>query len=229
VSEPLLALDKVAVTFPGLPAPALDVPRLWIGAGSTVSLSGPSGSGKSTLANVMSGLERPGQGRVIWQGRDLTSLNEARRDRWRGANIGLVMQDFHLVAGLGALENVLLPARLRGWRLAGGLRARALRLLDEVGIGQPGQMVETMSRGEMQRIAVARALLLRPALVIADEPTASLDGRSAAAVAELLLRLVRAEKAALFVITHDETLAGAMERRLLMRSGRIVEREAAAA
>jgi putative ABC transport system ATP-binding protein len=217
-----LQLQGIDVRFPGLAAPALAIDNLSIAAGSRVALTGASGSGKSTLISILTGLERVGQGRVLWGDIDICTLSEGGRDRWRGANIGLVLQDFHLFPGLSALENVLLPARLAG-AMTRDIGARALDLLLRVGLARPTQMIETMSRGEMQRVAIARALLRRPGVVIADEPTASLDSEAGDAVGDLLLELSRESGCTLVVATHDLALSRRLDRRIRLAAGRIVE------
>ncbi|MCF3642398.1 ATP-binding cassette domain-containing protein [Rhizobium sp. TRM95111] len=220
----MLELDGVDVSYPGLPAPVLSINRLTIAAGEHVAVTGASGSGKSTLVNVVTGLERVATGRVQWNRLDVARLPEGARDRWRADTVGLVMQDFHLFAGLSALDNVLLPARL--CRVARRqIVERAHGLLDAVGIGRPGQRVETMSRGEMQRVAIARALLREPRLVVADEPTASLDAVNGAAAGALLVDLATASGATLFVVTHDPALSGRLGRKLTLSGGRIVADE----
>ncbi|MBX4958548.1 ABC transporter ATP-binding protein [Rhizobium lentis] len=226
----MLALDieNLDVTFPGLSSPALAIDRLSIGAGSRVAITGASGSGKSTFVNMVTGLERPRQGRIRWNGEDIADFSESRRDRFRAANIGLVMQEFHLFPGLSALENVLLPARLAGAATAGVIE-RAHGLLSTVGLSRPGQSIETMSRGEMQRVAIARALLRKPGVIIADEPTASLDAESGEAVGDLILDLAIAEGSTLIVVSHDQRLAGRLDRRITFDSGRIREDSGAAA
>ncbi|MBP8939911.1 MAG: ATP-binding cassette domain-containing protein, partial [Agrobacterium sp.] len=181
-----LKIENLAVSFPGLAAPVLVIDHLEIVAGSRVALTGGSGSGKSTLINIIAGLERVETGRVVWGNGNIAELSEGRRDHWRAANIGLVMQEFHLFPGLSALDNILLPARLS--RVANAeLINRAESLFATVGLKRPGQHIETMSRGEMQRVAIARALLRSPGVIIADEPTASLDLESGEAVGDLLL------------------------------------------
>jgi putative ABC transport system ATP-binding protein len=216
-----LKIDMLAVSFAGLPAPVLAIDTLAIAAGSRVALTGGSGSGKSTFLNIVSGLERIRAGRALWGGQDLAQLSEGRRDRWRAANVGLVMQDFHLFPGLSALDNILLPARLA--RVASAdLVKRAHVLLDTVGLRRPGQHVETMSRGEMQRVAIARALLRNPGVVIADEPTASLDLESGEAVGDLLLSVAADAGSTLIVATHDARLVERLDRRLTLKAGRIV-------
>lgn len=215
-----LRLAGVEVSFPGLPVPVLSLLLLEVAPGERVAVTGPSGSGKSTLVNIVTGLERATNGVVRWGDVDIAQLSEGARDAWRATNVGLVMQDFHLFPGLSALENVLLPVRLRG-RGAAAYRARAHELLKRVGLGRPDQPVATMSRGEMQRVAVARALLRKPGILIADEPTASLDPGSGAGVAALLIELARDEGATLLVVTHDAALVDRLDRRIRLVAGRI--------
>jgi putative ABC transport system ATP-binding protein len=217
-----LEIDNLAVTFPGLSAPALTIDDLSIAAGSRIAVTGASGSGKSTFVNIVTGLERVRQGAIRWNGKDIATLSESRRDRFRAANIGLVMQEFHLFPGLSAVENVLLPARL-AHAAKSDVIERAEDLLKIVGLERAGQKIETMSRGEMQRVAIARALLRKPGVIVADEPTASLDAESGDAVGDLLLDLAVAEGSTLIVVSHDPRLAGRLDRRLTFRSGRIVE------
>ena len=216
-----LHLSGLQVRFPGLDTPALDIAGLRIAAGEMVAVAGPSGSGKSTLVHVLTGLELPGRGAVRWGDTDIARLSEGARDRWRGQTIGLVMQDFHLFPGLTALENVLLPARLA--RVADrALVARAAELLAQMGLRRPGQRVETMSRGEMQRVATARALLRRPAILIADEPTASLDARTGAAIADLLIAAAQDSGATLIAISHDAALISRLPRKITLAAGAVL-------
>lgn len=218
---PELRIADLLVRFPGLERPALDIPALSVPAGARVALTGPSGSGKTTLVNIVTGLERAPAGRVLWDGTDISRLGEGARDRWRAGHVGLVMQDFHLIPGLSAFENVVLPQRLARLRLPPAVREEAARLLARVGIPRPGQKVETLSRGQMQRVAVARALIARPGIIIADEPTASLDADAGAAVADLLADLAREAGATLLVATHDGRLIAAMDRVLRLEGGRL--------
>lgn len=220
-----LHLSGVDVSFPGLPVPVLSISSLEIAPGERVAVTGPSGSGKSTLVNIVTGLERATKGGVRWGDTDIAQLSEGARDAWRAENVGLVMQDFHLFPGLSALDNVLLPVRLRA-RGAAAHGARAHALLKRVGLGRPDQPVATMSRGEMQRVAVARALLRKPGIIVADEPTASLDPESGAAVATLLLELARDEGATLIVVSHDAAIVERLERRIRLVSGRIAAQPA---
>lgn len=216
-----LQIQSLVVSFSGLSSPALAIAGLTIPAGSGVAVTGASGSGKSTFVNLVTGLERPTQGRIVWGDTEIGGLSEGGRDRWRGENIGLIMQDFHLFPGMSALDNILLPARLA--RAMNAERAkRAHVLLERVGLARPQQRVETMSRGEMQRVAVARALLRAPGIIVADEPTASLDAASGAAVGDLLLELAAAENSTLIVISHDARLADRLGRRIVLDAGQVV-------
>lgn len=218
-----LAIEGLEVRYPGLPAPALDIPALALKPGAGVALTGPSGSGKTTFINVITGMDRVRAGKVAWNGENLAAMPEGRRDRWRARNIGLVMQDFHLFPGLSAASNVLLPQRLAHLRLPEGVGGRALDLLARVGIERPDQPVETMSRGQMQRVAVARALVGRPGIIVADEPTASLDAESGDAVAGLVTELAREAGATLIVATHDARLIGRLGRTLRLENGRAID------
>lgn len=216
-----LALSGVSISFPGLAQPVLSIDDLSVPAGGRLAVTGASGSGKSTFVNLVSGLERPDRGAIRWNGADITTLSESCRDRWRAENVGLVMQDFHLFPGLAAIDNVLLPARLARAATA-EVKSRAQELLSRVGLARPEQSVETMSRGEMQRVAVARALLRRPGVLIADEPTASLDAEAGAEVGQLLLELANQEGATLIVVSHDERLTERLDRRIRLADGHIV-------
>ncbi|WP_342362519.1 ABC transporter ATP-binding protein [Terrarubrum flagellatum] len=216
-----LVMRGVAARYPGLPKPVLDVPALSIATGERVAVMGPSGAGKTTLINIAAGLDRPDEGEARWGGVDIAAMSEARRDAWRARHVGLVMQDFHLFAGLSAIDNVLLPQQLRAWSIDRGAVARAEELLRKVGLSRAAQKIETMSRGEMQRVAVARALQMKPSIIVADEPTASLDSDSAIAVADLLLALTAEAGATLIVVTHDEALEGRLSRIIRLEGGRI--------
>jgi len=220
----MLALDitGLEMRFPGLDMPVLSIPRLQLAAGAQLAVTGASGSGKSTLVNAITGLEMATQGVVRWEDTNLAALSAGRRDAFRAAHIGLVMQDFHLFPGLSAFENVVLPARLSR-RLTPAARERARQLLETVGIARPNQPTETLSRGEMQRVAVARALLSRPGVIVADEPTASLDRRTGADLADLIVRLAGESGATLVVVTHDPVLMDRLDRRIGLEGGRIVE------
>lgn len=216
-----LEIAGLTVRYPGLDVPALDIASLSLEPGALVALTGPSGSGKTTFINVVTGMERAGTGTVNWNGAQLSGMGESARDRWRAGNVGLVMQDFHLFPGLTAEDNVLLPQRLSRMRLGADMRGKALALLGRVGIERPRQPVETMSRGQMQRVAVARAVVGGPGLIVADEPTASLDREAGAVVADLLVGLARETGAVMIAATHDERLIGKLDRVLRLENGKL--------
>jgi len=217
-----LSLEQLEVRFPGLAVAALDIPAVALEAGELVAVTGPSGCGKTTLVNMLTGMERPTSGRIMWNGTDLAAMTETQRDKWRSRNVGLVMQDFHLFAGLSALDNVLLPQRLARFSLPAGMKEGAQALLARVGIERLDQPIETMSRGQMQRVAVARALVGKPGLIVADEPTASLDAAAGAAVTDLLIELSRETGATLIVASHDSRLIGRLDRTLRLENGQLL-------
>ncbi|POO56993.1 ABC transporter ATP-binding protein [Agrobacterium rosae] len=216
-----LTISGLTVSYPGLAAPVLSIDELKVAAGEMTAISGASGSGKSTLVNVITGLERVQEGTVAWGDQNIAGLTETRRDRWRGENVGLVMQEFHLLPGLSAIENVLLPVRLSR-AMCRDYGRRATELLEKTGLDRPDQNINTMSRGEMQRVAIARALLRKPGVIVADEPTASLDPGNGETIGRLLVDLARADGTTLIVITHDRLLAQRLDRRLELANGRIL-------
>lgn len=217
-----LLIQHLSVIFPDTSEAVLDIPALSIRSGERVAVMGPSGSGKTTLVNAISGMDHSGTGCVQWEKQDIWQMNEAERDRWRAQHIGLVMQDFHLFPGLSAIENVLLPAQFHHWRIPAALRQRAADLLAQVGLDTAKRPIEVLSRGEKQRVAVARALLSKPDIIVADEPTASLDAQSGEQIADLLVTLARDSRATLIAITHDARLASQMSRRIQLEKGRLV-------
>jgi len=219
-----LLAENIAVAYPatgGGMLTVLDLDRLELAPGSQTAICGPSGSGKTTLLHVLSGIERPRSGQVRWDRVDLFALGEGARDRWRRGAVGLVFQQFYLFASLSPIENVLLPARFSGFRVEGAVARRAHALLDRVGVPAAG-VTARLSRGEMQRVALARALLFAPPILLADEPTASLDAEAAAVVADLLFSASREMGATLLLVTHDQTLAAQCPRVLNLTAGRFV-------
>lgn len=208
------------IAYAGI-GPVLSVPRLSLPGGSVTAIEGPSGAGKSSLLHALAGIERPAQGSVRWGGNLIWTLPGAVRDRWRREHLGLVFQDMHLLDGLSALDNVLLPLLFDHARTPAGLRRRAAALLDGLGVAAPDRRAAVMSRGERQRVALARALLRRPALLLADEPTASLDQASAGRVGELLVQAATEAGATLLVATHDPVLLSRLPRRLRLHGGQL--------
>jgi putative ABC transport system ATP-binding protein len=185
----------------------LQIPYLRIPASLAVAITGPSGSGKTSLLHTLCGLVSPDAGTVQWETVDITRLPESARDRWRRQTVGLIFQDFHLFPGMSALQNVLVPASFAYFRVPHWLRHRAHDLLALVGVHNGQAPVARLSRGEMQRVAVARALLFSPPVVLADEPTASLDAETGALVHVLLLEMCRTARSTLIIVTHDAALA----------------------
>ncbi|MGR4879592.1 ABC transporter ATP-binding protein [Streptomyces sp. LARHCF249] len=202
-------------------AKALDGLSLEIRAGDAVAVMGPSGCGKSTLLNMVAGLDRPTAGRVEVHGQDLGRLNETGLALFRRRHIGMVFQFFNLNDDLPALDNVALAAQLTGTP-ARQARRRALELLDELGVAdRRNNYPATLSGGERQRVAVARALMNRPALLLADEPTGALDSRSGEQVMDLLIDLNQIGQT-LLIVTHDRRLATRCASRLVeVADGRV--------
>ncbi|MGH9818098.1 MAG: ABC transporter ATP-binding protein [Candidatus Acidiferrales bacterium] len=190
--------------------PILEVPRLELAAGEQVVIRGRSGSGKTTLLNVIAGLATVDEGRIVVNGVDVTRLPEAVRDRFRAQQIGFVFQTFNLLAGFTALENVLLGMTFTGQQSD---RSRASELLRRVGLGHRlSHKPAALSVGEQQRVAVARALVNRPGLLLADEPTANIDPAHQQQVIDLLREVCRAEDVAMLLVTHSEEVAAQFDR-----------------
>ncbi|WP_189857477.1 ABC transporter ATP-binding protein [Streptomyces poonensis] len=202
-------------------ATALDGVCLEIRAGEAVAVMGPSGCGKSTLLNMVAGLDRPSSGTVQVHGQDLGALNETGLALFRRRHIGMIFQFFNLIDDLPALDNVALAAQLTG-ASARQARRRALELLDELGIADRKDIYPAaLSGGERQRVAVARALMNRPALLLADEPTGALDSRSGEQVMDLLIDLNQIGQT-LLIVTHDPHLATRCASRLIeVADGRV--------
>ncbi|MBX3363912.1 MAG: ABC transporter ATP-binding protein [Phycisphaeraceae bacterium] len=190
----------------------IDIPELMLASGEQMLLTGASGSGKSTLLQLIAGLLEPQEGTIRIGGNDIFAVRSAARDRLRGKSLGMVFQTFNLLVGFSAMENVLaalmfssIPRREHD--------ARARTLLDRLDIIRRDARVEELSIGQQQRVAVARALACRPALVLADEPTASLDPANAAGAMDLMQDLCREQEAALLCVSHDPALTARFTRR----------------
>ena len=220
-ARPVIALSGVNLSL-GQGAARVHILRdiaLDIGRGEAFGLLGPSGSGKSTLLMVIAGLEQADAGLVRVAGQDLRSLDEDALARFRGANIGIVFQSFHLIPTMTALENVAVPLELAGIAKA-SIRAR--EELAAVGLGErlhhyPAQL----SGGEQQRVAIARALAPDPAILVADEPTGNLDEEIGRQIIDLLFTAQAQRRMTLVLVTHDTALAGRCSRVARMRSGRV--------
>jgi putative ABC transport system ATP-binding protein len=195
---------------------------LSIPAGQFAAIMGASGSGKSTLLGLLAGLDTPTTGTITLDGEEITGLSEDRLSVVRGRKIGFVFQSYQLIPTLTAEENVLLPYELVGANGGGG-RQRARDLLQEVGLSdRMDHYPVQLSGGEQQRVALARAFMVRPPILLADEPTGNLDSANGRHILELLIRLNSEQGTTLVLVTHDATLAAHAQRRILLQDGRIV-------
>ena len=222
----LLQVEDVHKSFE-TPNGTIDVLRgldLVVDPGETVAVVGESGSGKSTLLSLLAGLDVPSKGSVCIDGQDLGSLSEGALSALRAQKIGIVFQQFHLMGGLTALENVSLPLELQREPDA---EERAREALAHVGLADRiTHLPAKLSGGECQRVALARALVVEPSLLLADEPSGSLDEKTGDAVNELLFDLVARRDTALVLVTHSDRLSAACSRQVRLEGGRLVETRA---
>lgn len=194
--------------------------------GESVAIVGASGSGKSTLLSLLAGLDTPTEGEIWMCGQNLASMNEDQRAAHRAHHVGFVFQNFQLISHLTALENVMLPMELQGDAQAS---PKAKAMLERVGLGQRLQhRPVVMSGGEQQRVALARAFVMQPDILMADEPTGSLDHDTGVAVMDLMFSLNKEKGTTLILVTHDEEIAARCDRRLHIHAGHLRELEAAA-
>jgi lipoprotein-releasing system ATP-binding protein len=222
-ARPLVTVQNVKKSFlhEGHSVPILRGIDLAIQEGEMLCIVGPSGAGKSTLLHLLGTLDLPTEGKILYDGEDVTAYSSAKLADFRNRSIGFVFQFHHLLPEFTALENVSMPGRIRGERPA-ELERRARELLHEVGLSErlthrPGEL----SGGEQQRVALARALIMSPRLVLADEPTGNLDTNTGSAMHELLFRLNETRRTTFLVVTHSRDLADQMPRVVHMRDGRI--------
>ncbi len=209
----MIRLEELAFSYRGGPF-RLEVPDLAVGKGERAAIVGSSGSGKTTLLRLIAGILTPDAGRVLTNGSEVSALPEAARRRFRIRNVGLVFQEFELLEYLSVLDNVLLPYHLdRDLPGRSEARGRAEALAKSVGLGDKlDRRPANLSQGERQRVAVCRALVAKPPLVLADEPTGNLDPQTGARVLDELIECAAAEDATLLVVTHDHGLLSRFER-----------------
>lgn len=199
----------------------LDQIQLQVKSGESLAIVGASGSGKSTLLGMLAGLDLPSEGEIFIAGQALHLMDEEQRAKLRSEKIGFVFQSFLLIPELTALENVMLPAELRGIKQA---RELATTLLKDVGLGERLQHKPAkLSGGEQQRVALARAFICQPALLLADEPTGNLDQHTGQKIADLLFRMNQESGSSLVIVTHDVALATRCQRQVHMQAGQLEE------
>jgi ABC-type lipoprotein export system ATPase subunit len=188
---------------------------------SFVAIMGPSGSGKSTLLHLLAGLDTPTSGEVLWDGRVVSALSDAKRAQFRNRSLGIIFQFYHLLPELSALENVMLPGLVAGTSRR-VLHGRAQECLERVGLAaRLRHRPRELSGGEQQRVAIARALVNQPAVLLCDEPTGNLDSSTGTEVIELLVELHRTGKVGLVLVTHEARLAERADQMMRMEDGRI--------
>lgn len=218
----MIRLVKASRSYGQPPVTALHELSLEITRGEFVSITGPSGSGKSTLLNLLGGLDHPSSGEVIVDGVHLESAGDRELTLYRRTRLGIVFQFFNLLPSMTVAENVEMPLLLRG-DAAGGIRRVALEMLDEVGMGhRADHFPHQLSGGEMQRAAIARALVHGPSLLLADEPTGNLDSENASQVLNVISKIASRRTATVIMVTHSDAVAALADRRIRMLDGRIV-------
>ncbi len=206
--------------------PVLQGVTLRVEPGDFVAITGPSGAGKSTLLHLLAGLDTPTAGDVFWEGQPLSRMDDAKRAAFRNETIGIVFQFYHLLPELTALENVMLPGLVRRAQPTPVLRERALKCLGQVGLSRRVQhRPNALSGGELQRAAIARALVNEPQLMLCDEPTGNLDSKTGGEIAELLVGLQQEHKVGLVLVTHEQELAAMADRTVVLRDGRVVDEQ----
>jgi putative ABC transport system ATP-binding protein len=223
MSQPLIDLNDVRLTLGegDVRTEILKGVSLRLDPGESVAVLGPSGSGKSSLMAVVAGLERPDAGKVQLAGQDIGGMNEDALARLRGRSLGIILQAFHLLPTMTAIENVSVPLELAGFD---DPRGRAAFELEAVGLGhRMSHYPAQLSGGEQQRVAIARATAARPKLLLADEPTGNLDSKTGAAIIDLLFERAGHSGAGLLVITHDSAVAARAGRTVHMSDGRLTQ------
>jgi lipoprotein-releasing system ATP-binding protein len=226
VADEVLRLEKVCKSYNvGTPVEVevLHDIDLILERGALVALIGPSGSGKSTLLNIIGLLDRPTKGRLFIEGHDTARLDDAAITKLRGQSIGFVFQYHYLISAFTALENVMMPMLVDNVFPSEEMRERAAALLDEVGLlPWKDNLANNMSGGQQQRVAIARALAMKPALILADEPTGNLDTKSAESVFEMMRHVNETSRTTFLIVTHNMNLAERCDRVVEVVDGRIV-------
>lgn len=219
-----LSVENLSKSFPtsGEPLSVLRDVSLEMSGGESLAIVGPSGSGKSTLLQILGTLDRPDAGSVKVDGEDPFVFDDTQLARWRNDRVGFIFQDHHLLPQLSVLENVLVPSLALG-KATDEQVSRATELINAVGLAERiTHLPSELSGGERERVAISRALLMRPSLILADEPTGNLDRKTAESVSEVLQTLQRENDAILICVTHSETLAAVMDRRSELVDGQLV-------
>ena len=217
----MIHLVKASRSYGIPPVVALDSVSLEIGRGEFVAITGASGSGKSTLLNLLGGLDHPTSGEVVVDGVHLESAADKELTLYRRSKLGMVFQFFNLLPSMSVTENVELPLLLRG-DAPTGVRSAAMAMLDEVGMAhRASHFPHQLSGGEMQRAAIARALIHTPSLLLADEPTGNLDSGNASQVLDVIAKIASLRTTTVIMVTHSDSVAAQADRRIRMKDGRI--------
>jgi len=198
--------------------------KLEVRPGDVMAIVGPSGAGKSTLLHIMGGLDKPGEGEIVFEGDNIYKLNDRQRAQIRNKKVGFIFQFYHLLPEFTALENVILPAMVaKDGASLDALKARGISLLDKVGLSHRYEhKPQELSGGEQQRVAIARALINEPKVILCDEPTGNLDSESGKGVIDLLMELNKKNKQTLVIVTHDDAVARRSHKVVNMRDGKIL-------
>ncbi len=217
----LLRLTNVTKTFSGIDSPILDEVNLIINSGENIAITGVSGSGKSTLLHLMAGLEKPDKGKIEFKNFSINSLGQNRMASIRNKNFGFIYQFHHLLPDFSAIENVVMPLIIRGGNQLSYID-KGRKLLNDLGLGNRiNHMPHELSGGERQRIAIARAIISQPDIILADEPTGNLDYKNADLVFNMFLDITKEIKTAIILVTHDIKLAKKMNKIYSLAEGKI--------
>jgi len=219
----ILSVQNIIKTYPQVDTGSLEVINnvsFSINKGETIAITGQSGSGKTTLLSLLSGLDRPDSGSIVLENQDLNTMNEDRLAKFRAQKIGIIFQQFHLMPHLSAEENIRLPLEILK---SDNIDEKAKAALEQVGLtSRHSHLPSRLSGGECQRTAIARALVVKPTILLADEPTGNLDNKTGLQIIELLFDLVQSINMTLIVVTHNMELANRCERQLKLQNGILI-------